>query len=300
MMENRKWILIGVGLGLVVIASGLIPDPPVRERVGEMNVLHDGGAGFPFKLIDQAEILLSGLDDPRGLACSDQTIYIAEGTGTILRYPAPPTPADSFADKSSARIDLRGIAASHHGLLLADFSRAEIMRLPRPPSTQDEQQIVANDLTGPSGVALADHAIFVTDARPWPGPPASENTFESSDYGRWLDKGTPRLFGALFVGEMSVPGGSYTWTAAPVRLRHPSGVAAVSAGGPVYVAESDDTEVRWPVIEPLAAKWIQRRALGAVPVEGRKPGEIPRRCSVAFTALHLRRRPERYLCIQPE
>lgn len=209
-MENRKWILIGVGLGLVVIASGLIPDPPVRERVGEMNVLHDGGAGFPFKLIDQAEILLSGLDDPRGLACSDQTIYIAEGTGTILRYPAPPTPADSFADKSSARIDLRGIAASHHGLLLADFSRAEIMRLPRPPSTQDEQQIVANDLTGPSGVALADHAIFVTDARPWPGPPAFPKTPSSRPITVAGSIREPRAYSALSLSERCRCQGGHT------------------------------------------------------------------------------------------
>jgi len=114
-------------------------------------------------------------------------------------------------------------------------------------------------ITGPSGVAAVDHTLFITDDRPWPGPGTAAGPFDTADYARWLDKCASRPFGGIYVCSSDncdphLIDGS---------LLHPSGVAAASPDGPVFVAEADSHEVRWPIYKnDLERGWIRAGALG--------------------------------------
>jgi hypothetical protein len=277
---------LSIALAVIVMFAALIyagrrERRPILDRVGEVNLwpavavsgiaARPAAQDFPFRVDDQAEVLETGLQDVRGLACRDDDVYVAEGNGRVLKYPGNVRIVAPVTDAGEpVKIDLRGAAVHGDSLLLADFGRGIVVDRPAPPGDIREQAISGKEISGPCGIAVAaDGALFVTDDRPWPKP-GSEAAFETADYSRWLDKGSPRLFGSVFMFPAAAAPAPHSWTIVQTRLRHPSGIAAVGANGPVYLAEADDTEVRWPVIEWSGTEWVQRKALGSAPIEGKK------------------------------
>ena len=267
-MTRNDWLAVGgsVGLLLGLIGLGWKQHRVYEDRIGEVKIWRSG-AGFAFGETAQAEVLASGLGDVRGLTCGGEgSVYLAESNGRVLwsEYPRlaelrPKAPDDPPG------IDQRGAAVKGDALLLAEHGQGLIASLPAGGITaQPMFQDAA--IRGPSGLAVTpDGYVFVTDDRPWPKE-GEASTLETIDYGRWLDKGMPRMFGAVLMGTPSAAG--YQWTVIAARLRHPSGLTAAGKDGPVYVAENDSSEVRWLVLEKAGGSWVQNRALGAAPLAG--------------------------------
>lgn len=280
-MTRNEWITVVAALALVIgfIVLGRTQRTRHEDRVGDVKVWNAGG-DFAFAENNQAEVLASGLGDVRGLACGgDDVVFLAETNGRVLwrGHPGPScgachgglTEIRPIAPDDPLKIDQRGAAFQGGALLLAEHGEGLIARL--PPLGGLPPQAVFQDaaIRGPSGIAVTpDDSIFVTDDRPWPKE-GDVSTLESADYWRWQDKGTPRTFGAVLSGTPGANG--YQWQSIATRLRHPSGIAAEGKDGPVYVAESDSSEVRWVVLSRSDDKdhsWVQNRALGSVPVGG--------------------------------
>ncbi len=213
------------------------------------------------------EVLEYGLQDVRGLACDDsgQNVFISEGKRSLLVYS---TQSGSIV-KSKRLIcqgaacevtDRRGLAFVQSALYVAEHGRSQIMvrsfgSLPdKPSSTADVDTLLGTSkplpgtpesLSAPSGVAVAEHMLFITN------DPARDGSAQSS--------------GGLYTC-------SYTDCrpeAISAHLQHPSGVAAAGKDGPVYVAEVGSHEVDWPIFRKTSDRgWIRSGALGSAAFPG--------------------------------
>lgn len=211
---------------------------------------------FPFDRHARAEVLVTGLEDVRGLAADPSGgVYLAEANGRVLVYQNDHPliePKPGFEDP--AKVDQRGIAALNPDhVLLARYGLGKVVER---RDAGDHELAGSGPLTGPSGVAIApDGGVFVTDDRPWPGDPAAPTALDSTDYGRWVGKGMQRPFGSVYALKEGA------FQAIGPRLRQPSGIAAVSKNGPVYVAESDSARIYWRVLQ--APSWSDSTFLGS-------------------------------------
>jgi len=250
-------ILISVVLAAVLVGLPWLlkqaDTEPHQDRVGKAE---RWSKGFPFGEESQAEVLETGLEDVRGVACDSKgTIYLAEGGGQMLQFPAVQPSKDSKLDEPE-NADLRGLAFAGHDLLIAEHARGRVM--------QAGSDAVATTVTGPVGLAAISGALFVTDDRPWPAS-GEAASFDSTDYSRWLGQASQRVFGAVW--QCAAGGGACEQVAN--QLRHPSGIAVTSEDGPVYVAESDAHEVRWAIFaKEKEGKWQPAGALGSASADG--------------------------------
>ncbi len=277
-MTRNEWIVVIAAIALLTgfIFLGRTQRGVHEDRVGEVKVWNNG-ADFAFAENNQAEVLAAGLGDVRGLACGgEDVVFLTETNGRVLwrGYPGQGcrtchgglTEVRPMAPDNPQSIDQRGAAFLDGGLLLAQHGNGSIGRLSPLGGVPPQPVFLDAAIHGPSGIAVTpDDYIFVTDDRPWPKG-GDETALETTDYRLWLDKGTPRMFGAVLMG---TPGaGGYQWESIATRLRHPSGIAAAGKDGPIYVAENDSSEVRWVILEKDDGKWAQNRALGAAPAAG--------------------------------
>ena len=218
----------------------------------------------PFPQDSQARVVATGLGEVRGLACNGQGgVFLADSKGHVMLWSANGLLEPSYASAEPDSTDLRGLAMADGALLLAEHGRGSLLRW-------DGQSMSAlsfgiGPYSGPAGIARAGDTLFLTDDRPWPGAP-EEQAYDSADYGRWLEKGTPRLFGAVYACTPQ----DHRCERVGTRLRHPSGIAAMSATGPVFVAEADSTEVRWAILKKdESGSWKQSGALGSAATGGK-------------------------------
>jgi len=260
--------LIGIGMFAfvgVAIVLGLSDSLHHADRLGDVE---SWSKAFPAEKMARPEVLETGLDEVRGLTYGpDGKLYLAKSDGKVVAF-APVNSAGKQEEvlPDSGGRDLRGVAFAPGGLVIAAHGRGLIIGWDVSQRPVAQTVVPSTGLTGPSGIAVAGTTMFVTDDRPWPAP-GQETAFDSSDYSRWLDKSTQRLFGVLTVGVLN--NGAFDWTAVPVRLRHPSGVAALQPNGPVYVAEADASEIRWPIFTKGSdGKWAQTGALGTFSTDG--------------------------------
>jgi hypothetical protein len=295
------WTLLILS-GVVILYE--LDNRPVRGHLGSAIACSNR---FPFP-DSQAEILEYGLQDVRGIAWdgNKNRIFIAEGNRSLLidwldfgagtsGNTAAPTLEETEArtmcpDESCGVAAERGLAILDGKLFSAEHGRGRIAVRDLPPArfkkdkNKDEGAawlLSASALPGkhelltePSGIAAVDRSLFITDEplRPPPTPEASatkaaskDNSNASAERAADSEKATAQPSGALYVcatdqcSPMPIATG----------LRHPSGVAAEKAEGPIIVAETDSQEVRWPVYEKLGGKWQETRSLGSVPVSGK-------------------------------
>src|SRR5260370_13371238 len=266
-------------IALVVLVAGWMlyklkrMDTGQKQRMGQAIACTDAKDGFPLK--PQAEILGYGLEEPRGLAAdANGRVFVLENNWSLIRYGPESTPMARLDQRtpcpkeSCVGADQRGIAIAGDRLFIAEHGRGLVTIMPVPgasaASARSPLAETPKQMTGPSGIAAAGNAIFITDDRPWPGPPGKESSYDSADYGRWLDKGAARTLGAIYTCNSDKCAPELISGA----LRHPSGIAARCEEGPVFVAEADGGEVRWPCYSKDAGRWEQTGALASVPISG--------------------------------
>ena len=288
MTKAFKRIAVSAALIAVSVGLWLIDSKPHLDRLG---AAESWSTSFPFSKNPQAEVLETGLDDVRGLACdANGNVFLAEANGRVLEY----TAAGSFREplplvnkpgelplKEPEKIDQRGAVVCGKSLFIAAHGQGRVVSRESPLDASREEALDVSPITGPSGIAVASDTLFITDDRPWPGP-SEDTSFDSSDYTRWIDKGTSRLFGAVYTCTVQ----KSQWTVALVgsRLRHPSGIAAEGPNGPLFVAESDSAEVRWAIFEKNhKGGWTEAGALGSAPAAG---GILPPFMGVAIDDAH--------------
>ncbi|MGA3040191.1 MAG: hypothetical protein ABSF54_05285 [Bryobacteraceae bacterium] len=235
---------------------------------------------FPLSKNAQVEMLETGLDDVRGLACDREgNFFLAEANGRVLKYSAGDkqkgegkfSEADPTPDEPQ-KIDQRGVVVGANSMLIAEHGRGRIAMRDKSVKAVPERDILvaAGRIAGPSGIAAFADTLFITDDHPWPGP-GEDPAFDSADYTRWIDKGSQRLFGAVYACRKfacNADGCQCTPELLVSRLRHPSGIAAEGPDGPLYVAESDSAEVRWAILEKNNEHWIRAGSLGSAPTAG--------------------------------
>jgi peptidoglycan-associated lipoprotein len=228
----------------------------------------------------QAEVLEYGLQDVRGLATErhpddpdgkQDRIFLVEANRGVLVYSVADG-ALSTAGKLSLcpkqpcdTMDQRGAVFTTGRLYLAEHGRDGIsFRLPPFEEVRESPLPGAVDsLSGPVGLAAAGKTLFITDDRPRSGPATSPVTYDH-DYVKWLSEGRPKLVGSVYTCSVE--------NCQPEQigstLGAPSGIAAAGAEGPVYVAEAEANEVRWPIYKISAGKWTQSGALGSAKASG--------------------------------
>jgi hypothetical protein len=259
MTKTRLALLVVALIGVCLLVKKL-DSHPRRDLVGTAVACTNA---FPFR-DKHAEILEYGLQDVRGLACdgSGQSVFIAEGQRSVLVYS---TQSGSLV--KSRRLlcpeapcqvaDRRGLAFGRRGLYVAEHGRGQIIlrnltALPNALSATGDldssmgltMPLVTDvgALKSPSGVAISDEMLFISD------DPASEASTEAN--------------GAL-----------YTCASAECKLQliadhlqHPSGIAAASKDGPVYVAERRAHRVEWLIFSRTpSGAWVRSGALGSAP-----------------------------------
>jgi hypothetical protein len=278
---------------------------PARDHIGHVVSCSDR---FPFadrevdhrKTADQqAEVLDYGLQNVRGLAYDPavKMLFLAEGDRSLLvgnweteqksqagnvftlRYPD-----EKFMcqDERCGDADQRGLAVWNSQLYSAEHGRGRIAvrtyPVPKPGTYRDPKLIMddvvpsllqssslaedAHSLSGPAGVAAVNGAVFITDDRPWPGAPTAPSSFDSADYAAWTGKGAARPFGGIYLCDKD------SCKLISGSLRHPSGVAAAGLNGPIFVAEADGQEIRWPIFVKPEKDWIEAGSLGSMPISG--------------------------------
>jgi sugar lactone lactonase YvrE len=241
--------------------------------------------GFPFVDGQHAEILQNGLSEARGLAVDErgQSVFVAESNRPLEVYQTDAASMDSLEpaclEGPCTEDDRRGVAEMDGTLYLAEHGRARIVAGDVSPAFAATMLIATESTTGPTGISVtacnvdnskpnspAKYSVFYTDDRPWPGKPTANGPYDSADYSRWVDTGSPRPLGGLY--NCNVENSHCEPTLIADSLPHPSGVAAASAVGPVFVAEADSREVRWPIYttDDSHAHWTQSGSLGSVPV----------------------------------
>ena len=219
--------------------------------------------GFPFAGI-HAEVLEYGLQDVRGLACdaSGQDVFIAEGKRSVLVYS---TQSGSIVRSRQLLCsgapcevtDRRGLAFVEPILYVAEHGRAQIIERNFESSREalsssgdlDPSLGVSTPLSGtagmisaPSGVAFAEQTLFITDD-------PKEDSAEPA--------------GALYACASS----NCEPQLVSDHLEHPSGVAAASKDGPVYVVEKRAHEVDWPIFTNTSEHgWMRSGSLGSAPI----------------------------------
>lgn len=241
--------------------------------------------GFPFKHGQHAEILQVGLSDVRGMAIDEQgqSVFVAEANRPLEVYETNPPAFKSLEPDclggACSNNDRRGIADAGGMLYVAEHGRARIIAGKGESGFTPTMLIATESTTGPAGISVAacnadgpkrnplvEYSIFYTDDRPWPGKPATSGVYDSADYSRWIDSGTPRALGGLY--NCWVENNTCEPRLIADSLPHPSGVAAVSEVGPIFVAEMDSREVRWPIykLDDSHAHWSLSGSLGSVPL----------------------------------
>lgn len=239
-------ILSAVAALAVLWGLGRIDSPPLTDCVGTAEIW---SVFRPFHNHAQAEVLASGLDDVRGLAVDAQgDVLLAEANGRILEYNTCGELEEvNLSEVKPETSDQRGTAFAGEKLVIAEHGRARIVERQDPKDPLHERVVdTGGKITAPSGVATVpgSNILFVTDDRPW------------------HDAGS----GPVSVCALA----DYQCKLAPVtsQLRHPSGIATAGPDGPVYVAESDGKQVRWPFFEKQNERWIQTGSLGAASADG--------------------------------
>jgi hypothetical protein len=271
-----KWIFGSAALVGMLILLYVFDEKPEPDRLGEAII---GSEIFPFPKA-QASILLHGLPEVRGLASNRQgDLFLSVANGGVVVSPRgskmPPREWNvmhSCLNEPCEKVDQRGIAVSENSVYMAEHGRGRLTAADALLCEKDVRTLkgVFEGILGPTGLAVVGNTLFMTDDRPWPGTTA-DTSYDSADYNRWLDKGTPRLFGTLSVCTLDAEEEQCVPKVVGSRLPHPSGIAAVCPGGPVFVTESDAAEVRWPIFNwnSLDAKWNQTGALGSVATSGK-------------------------------
>jgi hypothetical protein len=279
-MSAIFWLLIVLAS---VFALHMLDNHVARDHMGRAIACSDK---FPFKNT-QAEILEYGLQDVSGLAWDQEKtrVFLAERSRSLLIYwldagmspdtkPSlfeDPEPSTMCSDESCGIADQRGLAIMDGKLFTAEHGRGQIAVRDLPPSHFQKDDgakwllsasplpVKQELLTEPSGIAAVDHRLFVTDEprRSVPAPKAN-STASVEPVGD--DRATAQASGALYVCT------AIDCATITTSLRHPSGVAAEKANGPVFVADSDGHEVRWPVYENAEGKWREVRSLGSVAI----------------------------------
>jgi hypothetical protein len=275
--SHAELIGLPVGPDSVRAVGGKDSSRPVRNE-NSLGTAISWSSDFPFPG-QQAQILESGIGDVRGIVAGPNgDVYLSEANGDTLVYSdheqkvTASSAARACAEEHCEEVDQRGIAFFGASLYIAEHGRGQIVKI--DPKDLDQKIGASLDgsseqVVGPSGLAAVGQTLFITDDRPWPAT-AEDSAYDSADYPRWLDKGTPRLFGALYSCTLDDKGDKCVGPPVKVatRLRHPSGVAARYATGPVYVAESDSNQVRWPIFRYSGGQWIPDGALGSVSAKG--------------------------------
>lgn len=229
---------------------------PSDTRLGSLEVW---SAKFPFchspENCQFPQILVSGLDDVRGLAYdTDRGILMATADGTMLSYDDKQARTGlyepDYAPDKPESMDERGIARMGDRLLIAEHGRGRIAALGCCGAFEE----FAAAGTGPSGIAVVGNTIYYTDDHPWPAPP---------DYKAPGSRGT-------VVRLTQRPDKS--WTAEPIgtRLEQVSGIAVNRADDRLYFTESGPREVRWISLKWDRAKcqWVSAGSLGSARTEG--------------------------------
>ncbi|HLN00406.1 MAG TPA: hypothetical protein VK335_14050 [Bryobacteraceae bacterium] len=271
-----KWILAGATLVGVSILLYELDHKPNPNRLGKAI---SWSPSFPFPDA-QASILWYGLVDVRGLASNKSgDLFLSAANGDVLVYSTrheknqKSNPIHTCPQEPCEKVDQRGIAISDTSIYVAEHGRGRLTVKAGAADLSEKESTplegAFEELRGPSGLGAVGTTLFITDDRPWPGTTA-DASYDSADYSRWLDKGTPRLFGALYTCTVDTKEERCKPALVGSRLRHPSGVVAVCPAGPVFVTEFDSAEVRWPIYNwnPQLQKWNQTGALGSIAASG--------------------------------
>jgi sugar lactone lactonase YvrE len=255
-----------VAMGAIILSFGsvwlfLADSGNHPDRLGAV----ESWSECPFSDHQRAEVLATGLDDVRGLAFHDGTLILAEANGMVLKYSDSQLYEDPPPNDQPQKVDQRGAAVDGDSLFIAQHGRGRISKR-NPIDSQTDSGVNLTNISGPAGIAVSNDMLYVTDDRPWPGT-AIETSFDSSDYSRWLDKGTQRLFGGVLACQK--PADQSCSFLPGIRLRHPSGIAADQTGKFLFVTESDANQVRWVILENKAGQWTETGALGSMSTAGK-------------------------------
>jgi len=259
-MTGARFILLMAAVCGVCLFLKQVDSHPRRDLLGTAVACTNK---FPF--VDKhAEILEYGLQDVRGVACdaSGQHVFVAEGERSILVYS---TESGSLVrsrrllcpDAPCEVADRRGLALGQRGLYVAEHGRGQIILrdvatwLRSLSSSGDLDPSLASSmplagspgvLEAPSGVALSDDMLFISD------DPVSEGSVEQK--------------GALYA----CPSADCKPQLIADHLNHPSGIAAASKDGPVYVAEERAHSVEWAIFAKTpSGEWARSGTLGSAP-----------------------------------
>jgi hypothetical protein len=300
--------LAGLGALLwIAIMLGIYDTNLGRNHVGHSISCSER---FPFadRVIDgrhtadqQAEVLDYGLQNVRGLAydAADQRLFLSEGDRSLLvgdweaqdknkaayffklRYPDEKY---MCPEERCGYVDQGGLAIWNYQLYSAEHGRERITVRTIGPNLGIEDvksgllhsSPLATDthsVSHPVGVAAVDGALFVTDDASWPGSPGTPPSHPSAEHPASTQTESAGRSNAMYVCDAA------SCTPIPGALTHPSGVAATSINGPVFVADADQQEIRWPILVKRGKDWIQTGSLGSVPISN---GTLPTFLGVAL------------------
>lgn len=281
------WAVIFAVILFALLGLQKLDTRPARDHLGRAVAC---SRRFPFKQHPQAEILEYGLQDPRGLACDKNSnrVFVSEANralvvdwpdsispiGSSAALPSGlqyPDPASMCPGESCANVDQRGLAISGSRLFSAEHGRQRIGLRTVPPyspgTNENGEWLVSASsetgevqrLTGPSGLTSAGKLLFITD-----DGPRRVTTAKSveGDQTKSTEGATGQLGGAyVCAAENCLPesiGGP---------LRHPTGITAVGEDGPIFVAETDSEEVRWPIfVKSSEGHWSSAGLLGSASI----------------------------------
>lgn len=211
---------------------------------------------------DQAEVLLDGLEDVRGLAILGNQLYIIQDHGplTVLSPSMSKTyPVRSICPEVNCGVgDPGGIVLWHNNILIAE--KGQIMEVDQTTGKQEHVQLALFEQpdpvrAAPVGLALASNTLFLT---------------ADSVHGM-----TPKN---VRHGSGSLMSLSLSFSQPPARplrissnLTHPSGVAVAEEFGPLYVTEEYTDRVVWSVYKynQCTKAWRRFGELAAVPKDPR-------------------------------
>jgi hypothetical protein len=260
---NGPRIALRLALGFVVPVSAVCLAgwilPAARWEIHYGNKWHDSMGEVvdcapgrnPF-IGHHARVVGYGLEDPRGIACDGDFVFIADGgRENLLEFDISSETMHETEGRATdpcttcQQLDPRGLAMWDRDILTAEYQRSAVVRRVRahPPGAPAP---VSSGLGGPSGVARYRDELLVTDDRPWPAMPAAMPAFDAANYKQWIEQSTPQSFGVLYRIDMAAGGAPEPQDR---LLSHPTGIAIDEARGLLYLAESDTSETRWLIFQ---------------------------------------------------
>lgn len=247
-----------------------------------------------------------GLQDPLGLACdrNSDRVFLSDSRSLIIVRPRSvsasrnkksamtelkyPDAVSICPGGSCADTDRRGLAFLDQRLISAEHGNGqiEVRNSPSANSSGGAEWLlsafpevgVGQRLAGPAGVAAVEGSLFITDDGSRPALTPKDVQHVSFDRNDRSGTTTGQQSGGAYVCD------AHNCVPEPISgpLQHPTGIAAAGAEGPVFIAETDGHEIRWPMFVKSKGKWIPAGLVGSVSIPQSTAVSLPKFLGVAL------------------